>query len=106
MTLKRDDGVYVGVCYEFAIVLENKNHEKLMDSLEEAAKGYIQVVRENNLPNDLLDKHKELPKEFQSIYVALEKRVAKQHVTRGGSLPKEYKNAIETGRAQLSMACV
>lgn len=95
---------YVGVCYEFAIVLENKNEDKLIEDLIEAAKGYIRTIRENNLPDSLLDKSMMLPEEYKSLFDELENRIAAKKSSR--KLSDEYEEAIQTGRAHLAMACV
>ncbi len=57
---------YIGVCLTFDIVEEDSNPEKLMQSIQEAAQGHLQTVRDKNLSDDLLNRH--APKEYWDIY--------------------------------------
>jgi len=100
-----DSDYHVGFCYELAIVLEDKNPDKLLSDLYDAAKGYIQVTRENNLNNKLLDRHEQLPEDLQELYKVVKKQFDNQPVVQS-KVPKEYKNSFNMGGAQVSMACV
>ncbi len=95
---------YVGFCYELAIVLSDKNQERLRKDLLEAVKGYVETVRENNLSNKLLNRHKMLPSEYRQLYEFLEKSLNKKRVRR--ELPEEYREAVYSGHANLAVACV
>lgn len=95
---------YIGICYEFAIVLENKNKTKLENDLLDAAKGYVDVVANNNMPDALLDKSFMLPKEYKQLFDELESRIVSKKISR--KLSDAYEKAIGSGRAQLTMACV
>jgi hypothetical protein len=98
---------YVGFCYELAIVLEDKNPDKLISELYEAAKGYIQVARENNLPDNLLDKHEMLPKDLQDLYTVVKNSVTEDvQPNTKNKISNEYSKAVSMGGAQLSIACV
>lgn len=58
--------IFVGVCLTFDIVEEGDNPEKLMESIQAAAQGHLEVVREKNLPDDLLNRY--APKEYWDVY--------------------------------------
>lgn len=57
---------FVGVCLTFDIVEEGSNPEKLMESIQEAAEGHLEVVRAKNMSDDLLNRY--APKEYWDIY--------------------------------------
>lgn len=57
---------FVGVCLTFDIIEEGNNAKKLMESIQEAARGHLQTVREKNLSDDLLNRY--APKEYWDIY--------------------------------------
>ena len=57
---------YIGVCLTFNILEENKDSKLLKESLEEAALLHLEVVRKNNLSNDLLNRY--APEEYWKIY--------------------------------------
>lgn len=86
---------YVGFCYEFGIVLQNKSVEVLQKELFDSVKGYVETVRENSLSEDLLNKQHMLPDEYKLLHRVLEKRIAKKRVRE--ELPKEYEQAVDTG---------
>lgn len=50
---KADD--YIGACLELGIVKEGKELDQVKSDLEEAAKGYVITICENNLSDDLLN---------------------------------------------------
>ncbi|KKR61375.1 hypothetical protein A2643_02985 [Candidatus Nomurabacteria bacterium RIFCSPHIGHO2_01_FULL_39_220] len=62
----KEGKTFVGVCLTFDIVEEGKNPEKLMESIQEAAQGHLEVVREKNMSDDLLNRY--APKEYWNIY--------------------------------------
>ena len=95
---------FLGICYEFGIVLENKNQDKLMSDLIDAAKGYVLTVKSNQLPNELLTKSDMLPLEYKQLFDELSLRVLHKKTTL--KLSPDYEEAIQSGRATLSMACV
>jgi hypothetical protein len=99
-----DSDHFVGYVYEFAIVMENKNREELINELREAAEGYLQVVRENNLSDKLLDKHNMLPKDLQELYNAAKGDIDKQ--PSNGPVPQKYKHSLKFGLTNLSTAHV
>ncbi|HVC35914.1 MAG TPA: hypothetical protein VNE40_00505 [Candidatus Dormibacteraeota bacterium] len=95
---------YIGICYEFAIVLENKNENKLINDLIKASQGYVAAVKHNNLPDNLLDKSDMLEEEYKELFKELENRIASRKS--GKKLSDEYEEAMQTGRAHLTLACV
>ncbi len=62
----KEGKTFVGVCLTFDIVEEGNNPEKLMESIQEAAQGHLEVVRGENMPDDLLNRY--APKEYWDIY--------------------------------------
>ncbi len=65
-------GNFTGVCLTFDIVEEGADPESLMKSLEEAALLHIETVRENKLPDKLLNRP--APKKYWNKYLqSLEK---------------------------------
>ena len=62
----KEGKTFVGVCLTFDIIEEGNNPEKLMESIQEAAQGHLKVVREKNMPDDLLNRY--APKEYWDIY--------------------------------------
>jgi|SRR5665647_656668 len=95
---------YLGICYEFAIVLEGTDEEQLTQDLVEAAQGYVDAVNVENLSDTLFDKSDMLPAEYKQLYDEFYARMLEKKTTR--KLSDEYEEAIQTGRAQLAMACV
>ena len=57
---------FVGVCLDFNIIEEGENPQKLIESLEEAATGYIEVAIKENLSDELLNRH--APKKYWEKY--------------------------------------
>ena len=57
---------YVGVCLTFNILEEGDNPKELSDSLQEAALLHLEVVRKNNLSDDLLNRY--APEKYWKIY--------------------------------------
>lgn len=49
MYKKPQDKYFVGICLDLDIVEQDENPVRLRKSLEEAAQGYIEAVRKNNL---------------------------------------------------------
>jgi hypothetical protein len=95
---------HLGIVYEFAIVLEGEDSEQLRIDLVEAAKGYIDAVRSGNLPDYLLDKSGQLPKEYKQLFEETEKRFVEKKSSK--RLSDEYEDAFKNARINLSMACV
>lgn len=62
----KEGKTFIGVCLTFDIVEESNNPEKLMESIQEAARGHLEVVRKKNMPDDLLNRY--APKEYWDIY--------------------------------------
>jgi len=62
----KEGKTFVGVCLTFDIVEEGSDSERLMESIQEAAQGHLEVVRKNNMSDDLLNRH--APKEYWNIY--------------------------------------
>ncbi|MEI7709701.1 MAG: hypothetical protein WCI76_03225 [bacterium] len=62
----KEGETFVGVCLTFDIIEEGSNPEKLMESIQEAARGHLKVVRANNMSDDLLNRY--APKEYWEIY--------------------------------------
>lgn len=52
----KEKEVYVAVCLNLNIVEYGKNPDKLMKSIEEAAKGHLEVVRKKNLSDEFLNR--------------------------------------------------
>jgi len=77
---------YIGICYEFAIVLEDTDKDNLLNELLDAAKGYVDVVSNKNMPNSLLDKSYMLPKEYKQLFDELETRMSTRKVVRKTTL--------------------
>jgi predicted RNase H-like HicB family nuclease len=50
---------FVGVCLTFDIIEEGKDPDKLMLSIQEAAKLHLDVVRNKNMSDELLNRHTE-----------------------------------------------
>ena len=75
---------YVGFCYELAIVLSNEDERILRKELLDAVKGYVEAIGSSNLSNKLLNKHRLLPEEYQSMYKYLERSIAKKRKTKHG----------------------
>jgi len=57
---------FVGVCLTFDIVEEGNDPDKLMLSIQEAAKLHLDVVRSKNMPDELLNRHTE--EKYWKIY--------------------------------------
>ena len=57
---------YVGVCLTFNILEEGVDPEKLKESIQEAALLHLDVVRRNNLSDDLLNRY--APEKYWKIY--------------------------------------
>lgn len=62
----KEGKTFVGVCLTFDIVEEGSNGEKLMESIQEAARGHLKVVRAKNMSDDLLNRY--APKKYWNIY--------------------------------------
>ena len=62
----KEGKTFVGVCLTFDIVEEGTNPEKLMESIQEAALGHLEVVQEEDMSDDLLNRY--APKEYWDIY--------------------------------------
>ena len=58
----KDGKTYVGVCLTLDIIEEGNDPATLMESIVEAAEGYLKVVRKLNMNDDLLNRH--APKEY------------------------------------------
>jgi hypothetical protein len=99
----RDKKSYLGICYELALVLESDSEDALIEDMIEAARGYVSVVRKNNLPSDqLLNRSHLLPKKYKVLFEEFMSRVNGEKTQK---LPKEYEEAFQTGRARLTLAC-
>jgi predicted RNase H-like HicB family nuclease len=59
----------VGVCLTLNIIEEGESPKKLLRSLEEAAFGYLEVVRKENLSDELLNRPA-LKKYWDKYYTA------------------------------------
>jgi predicted RNase H-like HicB family nuclease len=57
---------FVGICLTFDIIEEGDDPEKIMSLIQEAAKLHLKVVREKNLPDELLNRHAE--EKYWAIY--------------------------------------
>ncbi len=95
---------YLGICYEFAIVLEGDDIDILKQDLLDSARGYVAAVNKESLPNELLDKSDMLPKEFKQLFDEVESRFVDRKVNR--KLSQKYEDAIQAGRTQLVPASV
>lgn len=95
---------YLGICYEFAIVLENKNKDRLVNDLIDASRGYVLTANAYSLPNELLEKSNMLPDEYKQLFDEYKHRVFQKKPKL--KLSPEYEDAIKTGRAQLTTASV
>ncbi|OHA19682.1 MAG: hypothetical protein A3C08_00410 [Candidatus Taylorbacteria bacterium RIFCSPHIGHO2_02_FULL_47_18] len=62
----KDGKTYVGVCLTLDIIEEGNDPATLMESIVEAAEGYLKVVRKLNMNDDLLNRH--APKEYWDKY--------------------------------------
>jgi len=62
----KEKSSFVGVCLTFDIVEEGKNPTLLLESLKEAADLHLEVVRAENMSDDLLNRH--APAEYWQIY--------------------------------------
>ncbi len=61
---------FVGVCLSFDIIEEGNNPEKLMESLTDAAKLHVAVVKKENLPEALLNRY--APKKYWDKYLQVQ----------------------------------
>ena len=93
---------YLGIIYEFAIVLESDDKDQLMKDLRDAAKGYLSVVRKEKMSPALLNKSYMLPKEYKELFEEFRNRLIIGKPTQ--KLPKQYEEAIGQGRASISLA--
>lgn len=57
---------YVGVCLTFDIIEEGNDPNKLMLSIQEAAKLHLKVVRDRKMSDELLNRHAE--EKYWKIY--------------------------------------
>src|SRR3989344_1717299 len=62
----KEGKTFVGVCLTFDIVEEGNNGDKLMESIQEAAQGHLEVVREKKMSDDLLNRY--APVEYWEKY--------------------------------------
>lgn len=99
----KDKSHFLGICYDLAIVLEGDDEDTLVQDMIEAAKGYVQTVRENKMPIELLNKSEMLPSEYKQLYEEFIDRIATKKAPK--KLPKKYEDAFQTGRARLTLAC-
>lgn len=61
-------GEYTGICYDLAIVKTDTDPERLQRDLNEAAMGYVTTVKQDNLPDTLLNQSDKLPREYQQRF--------------------------------------
>ncbi len=61
-----EGNIFVGVCLTLNIIEEGKNPQKLLESLKNAAFDHLEVVRKENLSDDLLNRH--APKKYWDQY--------------------------------------
>lgn len=59
---------FVGVCLTFDIVEEGNDPKKLMESIQEAAMGHLEVVQKLKMADDLLNRY--APEEYWEKYFA------------------------------------
>lgn len=59
---------FVGVCLTFDIVEEGNDPQKLMESIQEAAMGHLEVVQRLKMTDDLLNRY--APEEYWKKYFA------------------------------------
>lgn len=62
----KEANTYIGVCLTFDIVEEGDDPNKLMQSIQEAARLHLKVVCEKNLPDELLNRRAE--EKYWKIY--------------------------------------
>ncbi|MBI2475900.1 MAG: hypothetical protein HYV67_01510 [Candidatus Taylorbacteria bacterium] len=62
----KEGNLYVGVCLTFDIVEEGNDPDKLMLSIQEAAKLHLKVVRDRKMSDELLNRHTE--EKYWKIY--------------------------------------
>lgn len=66
---------YVGVCLTFDIVEEGSDPNKLVLSIQEAAKLHLKVVRDRNMTDELLNRYAE--EKYWKIYFNALKKLQK-----------------------------
>ncbi len=64
-----DEKRFVGVCLTLNIIEEGESPKELLENLEEAAFGHLEVVRKENLSNKLLNRPA-LKKYWDKYYTA------------------------------------
>lgn len=74
----KEKDAYVGVCLSFNIIEEGDDIQKVSEQLEEAARLHLRVVRDENLPDALLNRH--APKEYWDKYFSFLEATKKQEL--------------------------
>jgi len=64
----KSDKEFTGVCYDLAIIQTGNDVEKLQKELTEAALGYVKTVKQDDLPDYLLNQSDKLPDEYRKIF--------------------------------------
>ena len=78
-----EKGKYIGVCLSFDIIEEGKDLNRLIQSVEDAAKLHIRIVMKKNLSDDLLNRYapeKYWKKYFEALKVLERQKVEKKKV--------------------------
>lgn len=85
---------FVGVCLDFNIIEEGENPRELMESLEEAAIGHVEVVIKEKLSDELLNRH--APKRYWDKYNEIKRKVGtkKKRVKIRISSPQKTKEPV------------
>ncbi|MBU6321661.1 MAG: hypothetical protein KGI78_03050 [Patescibacteria group bacterium] len=68
----------VGVCLEFNIIEEGTNLEEVKKHLETATRLHLEAVQENNLSDDLLNRH--APTEYWEIFEETKKSAQRKQL--------------------------
>lgn len=66
--MEPDTDEYTGICIELALVKVHKDPDRLKEDLINAAKGYVEVVVEDELPDKLLNQKQNLPKKYLRLF--------------------------------------
>lgn len=67
---------FVGVCLTFDIIEEGNDPQKVMESIQEAARGHLETVQERKLSNELLNRY--APEKYWKKYFDALKSTEKQ----------------------------
>jgi len=84
--------LFVGVCLDFNIIEEGEDPKKVIESLEEAAIGHIEVVIKENLSDELLNRH--APKKYWDKYNELKSKQGAKIKRIKISIPKKTQEPV------------